>query len=146
MNRAISSAKARKERGISQGIGGTSTVSMPRVKCAVSYPVGWADEVILIETEDGVQRMTVREMFDDFERDTAVIALSRAQMREIGFGVTPMVGDAGPGVMPGLVPEDQRSATPRTMTVRSGLVLTFSAAYLLFAMASILARCSLKAR
>ncbi len=47
--------------------------------------------------------MAVREIFDDFERDTAVIALSRAQMREIGFGVTPMVGDAGPGVMPGLV-------------------------------------------
>jgi len=27
----------------------------------------WPDEVILIETEDGVQRMTVREMFGDFE-------------------------------------------------------------------------------
>ncbi len=26
-----------------------------------------ADGVILIETEDGVQRMTVREMFDSFE-------------------------------------------------------------------------------
>ena len=28
-----------------------------------------ADGVILIETEDGVQRMTAREMFDSFERD-----------------------------------------------------------------------------
>ncbi len=27
------------------------------------------DKAILIETEDGVQRMTVREMFDSFERD-----------------------------------------------------------------------------
>ncbi len=41
----------------------------------------------LIETEDGVQCMTLREIFDDFERDTAVIGLSRAQMRESGFGV-----------------------------------------------------------
>ena len=31
-----------------------------------SLPVR-ADGVILIETEDGVQRMAVREMFDDFE-------------------------------------------------------------------------------
>ena len=29
----------------------------------------WPDEVILIETEEGVQRMTEREMFDSFERD-----------------------------------------------------------------------------
>ncbi len=43
--------------------------------------------MILIETEDGVQRMALREIFDDFERDSAVIALSRAQMRESGFGV-----------------------------------------------------------
>ncbi len=27
--------------------------------------------MILIETEEGVQRMTVREMFDSFERDAA---------------------------------------------------------------------------
>ena len=41
----------------------------------------------LIETEDGVQRMTARATFNSFERDTVVIALSRAQMRESGFGV-----------------------------------------------------------
>ncbi len=29
----------------------------------------WPDKMILIETEDGVQRMTVGEMFDDFEPD-----------------------------------------------------------------------------
>ena len=35
------------------------------------------DTVILIETEDGVQRMTAAEMFDNFERDAAELEALR---------------------------------------------------------------------
>ncbi len=42
---------------------------MPRWKVVASCPLEWTDGVILIEDEDGVQRMTAREMFDSFERD-----------------------------------------------------------------------------
>ena len=68
MNRAASSAESRKERGVVQEVGRNLEDLDAALEASVrrSLPER-SDEVILIEAGGGVQRMTVCEMFDDFE-------------------------------------------------------------------------------
>ncbi len=82
MNRAVSTAEARKERGVVQGVGANLEGLDAALEASVRRPLPErTDEVILIETGGGVQRMTVRVMFYSKVLQRRMIRPMRARSR-----------------------------------------------------------------